>query len=1064
MRPEQLNITCESDVILDVTLTHDEETLTPSLIENLECNLISGLGKRTALATSLGPDFIVVSIPWVEGRLPGCYSLEIKGSINSLKWCAVGKSLIRYTGATEAGADSVVVAADVYDVTLEAGYYFTDSPISRVEATIDDNVGTPSVDVSYEHKVLGLDFHNMKGNGIESSSEELSDEDGGTNTFTFTDSKGDDHVFHSRNGQTGAKGDTVILGDGVEYTLYNATGQNTNGAMTQKSVTDEINSGKISENNELVWPKRYTGIGGNTDGWMSQLASLDLLNKETIDLSNINEIGYSTDPSKKWVNTYKGKFIPVAARELYLISTQESKPAIILPLKVLTFANNTSYASNIASGFSDRVVVSQDSRYFIEIPSDCHCLYLQTTISGGDITPVVVRLSKGMPEIGLTKAMAHEELDQYTDIENYYINADSKYNSFPGRASRFYKVSTGDVIHMEANDNIATNWCCLKNLNNMTNNTLPALTTLRSVLLTGESVDIVIPPETNYLYVYKSSDGESALPKAIYKYVQPEISQAMTYDMGGSGQTTVLKEFHIAGGQIYRFRLSNTVWPVSSITASSVVFAIYNITESLYITRVIKGENTQTDYYFKADEDTDIRLAYRGDTGTMLSLTVETVRPEDFGKRKYDISFVSGVSTQQSMMVKLGQGDLVRYIVKSDGENASIKAYSRARRDDDYLVESIVLDGGVNEGEYMPKEDVFVVIESVIASGFTPKFEVYNIGNQTNELKYPHQLKFDSANIQTILSTQDEDVTVYDNAIINYGQIIEHNGVYVMLYQGFGSWDNSKDATIMMAYSEDGENWQRGIPEGLPVPYEGTNIIIKAGYQIVGDFTKEQIDNFNVCKVNDADYPYRIFAEIRKSPSDITGEHYWLFKSANLTQWIPISQVTRKGHDTFPSLISYGDYIKAYIRMWDYSQETPEQRRVGVMWMDINGNVIVPPSGLYGPGIYNTAAVRIGATRELAVPTHFYAESGMSGTDEFESYIIDGDKLLYAPSYGLDTLKYPDSNGWAWGTGICAIGMNQYFLYSRRDQGHSSSIQAANVELCLCPIEWVTYDTYNTNS
>lgn len=38
----------------------------------------------------------------------------------------------------------------------------------------------------------------------------------------------------------GAKGDTVILGNEEEYTLYNTTGQNTDGAMTQKAVTDEL--------------------------------------------------------------------------------------------------------------------------------------------------------------------------------------------------------------------------------------------------------------------------------------------------------------------------------------------------------------------------------------------------------------------------------------------------------------------------------------------------------------------------------------------------------------------------------------------------------------------------------------------------------------------------------------------------------------------------------------------------------------------------------------------------------------------------------------------------------
>ena len=56
MNRQQLNITVWSDVILNVTLVHEEEVLIPALIDNLEANLISGLGKRTALKTGLGAD------------------------------------------------------------------------------------------------------------------------------------------------------------------------------------------------------------------------------------------------------------------------------------------------------------------------------------------------------------------------------------------------------------------------------------------------------------------------------------------------------------------------------------------------------------------------------------------------------------------------------------------------------------------------------------------------------------------------------------------------------------------------------------------------------------------------------------------------------------------------------------------------------------------------------------------------------------------------------------------------------------------------------------------------
>lgn len=161
--PQTLNITVGTDVILNVYLEHDGDTITPSLIDDLQANLITGLGRKTPLEATISADFVVVSIPWVDGRLPGCYSLEITGSINNLAWSAVGKSIIRYTSATEIGRSTVEVTGDTYDVTMEVGYYYTDSPIGNVTVSVDDQVGEPYVVTSYVKKELNMAFHNMKG-------------------------------------------------------------------------------------------------------------------------------------------------------------------------------------------------------------------------------------------------------------------------------------------------------------------------------------------------------------------------------------------------------------------------------------------------------------------------------------------------------------------------------------------------------------------------------------------------------------------------------------------------------------------------------------------------------------------------------------------------------------------------------------------------------------------------------------------------------------------------------------------------------------------------------------
>ena len=247
--PNTLNITVGTDVILDVTLEHEGVVLNPALIDDLQANLITGLGRKTPLETSTGIDYIVVNIPWVDGRLPGCYSLEITGSINDLAWSSVGKSIIRYTSATEIGRSTVDVSGDSYDVTMEVGYYYTDSPIEGVNVTVDNGVGTPSATPSYARRVLGIDFHNLKGNGIKNIEQTtISTEDHGVNVVTITDDLDNATNVEIRNGGTGPQGKQGIPGESAIFdpttgniaVIEQTTGDSITNPMSQKAVTDEL--------------------------------------------------------------------------------------------------------------------------------------------------------------------------------------------------------------------------------------------------------------------------------------------------------------------------------------------------------------------------------------------------------------------------------------------------------------------------------------------------------------------------------------------------------------------------------------------------------------------------------------------------------------------------------------------------------------------------------------------------------------------------------------------------------------------------------------------------------
>ena len=282
---QQLNITCGTDVVLHDRLIFEGETFDPNLSVGIAANLVSSLGKRTALDVQVVDDELLISVPWIDGTLPGCYGLEVTGSCNSKKWATYADSLIKYTKATRIGVSEVTVESDSYDITQEVGYCYSNSPVTFAEVTVDEGYGTPSVDVEYEQRKLRMDFHNLKGNGITdievdeqvgdeavntvtiktdadqegtefkvrngrrgngiaSSSEVLSDQDGGTNTFTITDDDGTVHEFHSKNGTKGSQGDSAVYNpedpDTPDFVMANTTGQSTTKAMTQKAVTKII--------------------------------------------------------------------------------------------------------------------------------------------------------------------------------------------------------------------------------------------------------------------------------------------------------------------------------------------------------------------------------------------------------------------------------------------------------------------------------------------------------------------------------------------------------------------------------------------------------------------------------------------------------------------------------------------------------------------------------------------------------------------------------------------------------------------------------------------------------
>lgn len=151
-----------TDVVLRDTLIFDGETFDPALSVGIAANLVSSLGKRTALEVEVADGALIIYVPWVE-RNAGFYGLEVTGTCNSKKWATYADSLIHYTRATEIGVAEVTIESDYYDITQVVGYRYSTSPIDKVTATADNEVGTPKVDADYDGKNLSFAFHNIKG-------------------------------------------------------------------------------------------------------------------------------------------------------------------------------------------------------------------------------------------------------------------------------------------------------------------------------------------------------------------------------------------------------------------------------------------------------------------------------------------------------------------------------------------------------------------------------------------------------------------------------------------------------------------------------------------------------------------------------------------------------------------------------------------------------------------------------------------------------------------------------------------------------------------------------------
>lgn len=312
-----------------------------------------------------------------------------------------------------------------------------------------------------------------------------------------------------------------------------------------------------------------------------------------------------------------------------------------------------------------------------------------------------------------------------------------------------------------------------------------------------------------------------------------------------------------------------------------------------------------------------------------------------------------------------------------------------------------------------------------ITGGVDEAIDDYVVGREIEDVSCP-----DSADV--VLSTTDEDATSHDNALLGYFSVVKiSDSLFYMYYSCLGKSEtfvNDNSQHLAFAYSTDGVNWTRGIPEGIEAPNPGTNLL----------FT-EKVLGVQVFKVPDNEFPFRMLASYNRDETV-------MYKSADGVNFTKIRTVFPYYCDNQVSCIVRGNIVKVYIR-WrsDINGESTvssDYRFIGVCTLDIDGNVIAPPTTFFGLNLYQASASILDDRREIAFPTRYLPTP--SDTQSIQCFIIDG-KKVYRRDFDTANLIANDELSFYVAPGLVDIGGEMYLYMSARTAKHNSFSQATTV-------------------
>ena len=301
-----------------------------------------------------------------------------------------------------------------------------------------------------------------------------------------------------------------------------------------------------------------------------------------------------------------------------------------------------------------------------------------------------------------------------------------------------------------------------------------------------------------------------------------------------------------------------------------------------------------------------------------------------------------------------------------------------------------------------------------------------------------------------VLANYDKESTIHDNIRISAPSIVQvEKDLFYMYYECYGTGSFSrddKDLELAFAFSKDGFNWKREIPEGIETPVDGTNLIFD--WRI----DKEMVIGIDVVKVNDPIYPYRMIGSKGKH----LAQKICLWKSKDGVHFEQMRVLLNAKYDSKVSIIVRGNVLKVYLRMRENGGNST--RQIGVMYTDLDGNILSPPTTLFGDYYYQAGASIIDDRRELLLPTYYDEKNDKNWYDAF---VVEGAKITHIDTNINEVLMNSEKDGWGI---ICpkiiTIGFEQYIYYMQWNYTHGKKMigneNEKKTEIRCSKITWDT--------